>query len=117
MSPETPHPQDASSVADGAPTRRSRRPSAAVVLAVLAVLVAATAAVFAGTGTSLAGSGVSASTAPRPRGVLRLDRRAQIPAAAIPTVPRARRALRIGGLRAQDVQLGCRPSCRPAPGS
>lgn len=86
---------------------RTRRPSAAVVLAVLALVLAATAGVFAATGTSLAGGGLRASTTPKARGVLRLDRRADVPVAAIPTVQQARTALRVRGLSAQDATLGC----------
>jgi hypothetical protein len=84
-----------------------RRPSLALVLGVLALLIAAVAVTFVATGTSVAGSKVRATTTPQPRKVLRLDAQKRFPAAAIPTVDRARVALRIGKLRAQDAVLGC----------
>lgn len=84
-----------------------RRPSLALVLGVLALLVAATAVTFVATGTSLAGTKVQATTKPQPRKVLRLDATARFPAAAIPTVDRAKVALRVGRLRAQDAVLAC----------
>jgi uncharacterized protein (UPF0333 family) len=84
-----------------------RRPSLALVLGVLALLIAAVAVAFVATGTSVAGSKVSATTKPKPRKVLRLDAKKRFPAAAIPTVDRAKIALRIGRLRAQNAVLGC----------
>ena len=84
-----------------------RRPSLPLVLGVLALLIAATAVAFVATGTSLAGSQVGATTKPQPRKVLRLDANARFPAEAIPTVDRAKVALRIGKLRAQNAVLGC----------
>lgn len=84
-----------------------RRPSLPLVLGVLALLVAAAAVTFVATGTSLAGSRVAATTKPQPRKVLRLGSDGRFPAAAIPTVDKAKVALRVGRLRAQDAVLGC----------
>lgn len=84
-----------------------RRPAPAVLLGVLALLVAGAAVLFSAAGTGTAAPGLRASTVPQARGVVRLDRSARFPASVVPTVARARTALRLGGLRAQDVLLGC----------
>jgi len=47
------------------------------------------------------------STTPRPYGLLQLNRRAQFPARAIPTVRRARSAQLLGDRRAEDFALNC----------
>jgi hypothetical protein len=51
---------------------------------------------------------VSATTKPQSRRVLRLDATKRFPVAAIPTVDKAKVALRVGTLRKQDVKVGCR---------
>jgi hypothetical protein len=84
------------------------RPSPALVLGVLALVVAAVAVTFATTGVGEArNASVAATTTPKRGAVLRLGRDARFATSAIPTVERARTALRLGGLRAQDAKLGC----------
>ncbi|MDO9407010.1 hypothetical protein [Patulibacter sp.] len=84
-----------------------RRPPLALVLGVLSIVVAGTAVLFASAGPGTAAPGLRASTTPKARGVVRLDRSGRFPASVVPTVARARTALRLGSLRAQDALLRC----------
>ena len=58
-------------------------------------------------GSALAAGGKPAAGAGK---VVRLDRAGKVPARLLPTVPRARRAQRLGGQSASDVQLKCSPT-------
>ncbi|WP_320671930.1 hypothetical protein [Patulibacter defluvii] len=91
--------------------RLAGRPSTPTILAAAALLVATLALVFAMTGVGRSAPSKpmpkAASTKPRPYGILRLDRRKRFPASVIPRVARAKRADRLGTLRATDLQLHC----------
>jgi hypothetical protein len=52
----------------------------------------------------------SASTKPKPYGLLRLNKRKKFPASVIPKVKRARRADRLGGRRLRDLTTDCAPN-------
>lgn len=87
------------------------RPSTPTILAAAALAVATLALVFAMTGVGVSASSKrmpsAASIKPRAYGILRLNRKRQFPASAIPRVARAKRADRLGTLRPQDLQLAC----------
>ena len=52
----------------------------------------------------------SASTKPKPYGLLRLNKRKKFPASVIPKVRAARRADRLGGRRLRDLTTDCAPN-------
>lgn len=73
-----------------------------------ALAISLIALVFSMTGDSDAGPrSPGASTKPRPFGLLKLNRRKQFPASAIPKVRSARRADRLGGQSVEDLTDNC----------
>ncbi len=82
-------------------------------LAIAALVISVCALVFSMTGVSSAVRRhvfPGPSTKPKPFGVLRLNKHKRFPPSAIPKVRRARRADRIGSLRAKDLRAPCAPN-------
>jgi hypothetical protein len=77
---------------------------AALIVALLALIVS-----FTGVADAARQAVVDVVSKPKPNAVLKLDKRGRFPAKAIPKVASAKRADRLGTLRAQDVTLTCDP--------
>ncbi|MBE2320023.1 hypothetical protein DVA67_028925 [Solirubrobacter sp. CPCC 204708] len=77
---------------------------AALIIALLALTVS-----FTGVADAARQAVVNVVSKPKPNAVLKLDKKGKFPAKAIPKVASARRADRLGTLRAQDLQLNCDP--------
>lgn len=80
------------------------RKHAALIIALLALTVS-----FTGVADAARQAVADVVSKPKPNAVLKLDKKGKFPAKAIPKVAAAKRADRLGSLRAQDLTMTCDP--------